>query len=213
MQLTTEEVALASVALGGLIGGLGGTLRDRSNERRDHLKRLWEREVAVYESLLLEAASGRRALGDIRMRFTGDGSWPLELPDSTLDRSAQARVPIQLTMFGRDDVMRAYEESDRLVKDVAISVAQVYNAQQDVVARVKASGHASDRDVREWPEVSSAIEQVVRLIDAAEEADQNLTKVISAAVRSVPGRRIWPRRRSSLSTADIRSDFWDDVSP
>jgi hypothetical protein len=60
---------LASVLVGGVIGALGGIFRDRHNERKDHLTRLWEKEIELYESLLLEVDATKSLYRDLRMRY------------------------------------------------------------------------------------------------------------------------------------------------
>jgi hypothetical protein len=223
VHITTEEVALASVAIGGLIGIVSGSIRDRSGERRDHLTRLWEKEIEIYESLLLQVSATRTMYREIRGKFEGTayGARNPEFPVSGLDKSIERRLPIQLVMFGRDDVQRAYEEYERLGKDAVISLAQVKNASDDVIAsaavaatRGELSGNL-DRPLREWPEVASRISELSRILDAIAEADSNLTEVIGMAVRGVPSagrRQRWPKflgSKAPLSTVAIKSDFWE----
>jgi hypothetical protein len=105
MHLTTEEVALASAAVGGLIALLGGTARDRSTERRDHLKRLWEKEIEIYESVLLE--SNARKYTHRRYRFVLESEE--EAAEAVLKTNSkklfgiddldEIHLPTRLTMF------------------------------------------------------------------------------------------------------------------
>src|ERR1022692_323239 len=48
-----------------------GIIRERSNERRDHMTRLWGQEVEMYQSLLLEVQGARKIRRDIRWKFEG----------------------------------------------------------------------------------------------------------------------------------------------
>lgn len=128
MHRTTEEVALASVAVGGLIGAFGGSLRDRSNERRDHMVRLWEQETRIYEELLVQVDDWRVMRNRLREQFQGLSDFRLRPGDLDFlgDKSYQ-RIDVQLRMFARPEVMAAWDKIGALLRECVIHMAK-FNA-------------------------------------------------------------------------------------
>jgi hypothetical protein len=52
MRLTVAEAVLIGALLGGLVTALATLFAQRAAKRSDHLTRIWEREMDVYESTL-----------------------------------------------------------------------------------------------------------------------------------------------------------------
>lgn len=208
MHITTAEVSLASVLAGGLIGFLGSSFQDRHNTRKDHVTRLWEKEIELYESLLLEAASTRSLFHDLRLRFLQKDilDWEVSFPDSGLDGITSKRIPIQLAMFGRPDIQEAHEECTRLLKECLIVLAGLaapfmLNQEIDNIDRA---------------EMMKLIVDLRRILDAADEAQDHLTDVIRVAVTCIPTPRKWKfismkRGATKLSTSYVESSFWADA--
>jgi len=212
MHLTTEEVALAGVVIGGLIGSLSGSIRDRSNERRDHGMRIWEKEIEIYESLLLEGRGMQEIRSDIRAKFKGYGDGKMDFPFSGFDELTKKRLPIQLDMFGRSDVRAAYEECGRLVKELVIVLAQLVNSSRNI-AEVEAGKLPEDQKISP-EEVAGQMADLYVILDAGDEAERHLAKVISDAVQRVPttGRKR-PRMLFShkgLPTSAVKIDWPGD---
>lgn len=194
MHLTTEEVALASVAIGGLIGSLAGTARDRSNEGRDHQRRLWEREMEIYESLLLLASSKSAHRDALHFVFEietteGRGLWLDKIGKEGADFSTQRRTLAQLSMFGQPKVQQAQKEYERLDAEYAVRWALVMTARNEA---------AADENY-DPEELAKAIGNELKALDAADKAEQYLTNVITAAARRVPTTTPKKRRKLMLS--------------
>jgi hypothetical protein len=207
MQLTTEEVALAGVLIGALIGSLSASLRDRSNSQREHGARLWEKEVEIYESLLLQSQAGQKIRSDLRLRFQHIPDWKLEFEFGGLDELTQKRLPIQLEMFGRPDVQSAYEECDRLLKEQLIALARLVDPGKLPAETQRKSSKVPEDYNHSREELIQYWEDLFRVLDAADEADDHLTEVISTAVRRVPisrrGGRLFKRQNLTTSVAKI----------
>jgi hypothetical protein len=212
MHLTTEEVALGGVVIGALIAALSGTIRDRSNEHRNHRTHLWEREIEVYESLLLEVHGMRQIRNDIRLKFDGYGDGRINFPLSGLDELATKRLPIQLEMFGRSNVQTAYKECERLLKELIIVLAQLKNS-SDNIAEVETGKLPQDQKVSR-EEVVGQRTDLFMILDAGDEAEHHLAKTIGDAVQRMPTARrkrlLKVLREKSLPTSAVKIDLKGD---
>jgi hypothetical protein len=206
MHLTTAETSLASVLVGGVIGVLGGSLQAWRSEHRDHVTRLWEKEVELYESVLLEVNASESLYRDLRMRYRDwIPGWELQFPKLSLDRMTENRIRIQLAMFGRPSVQEAHEECTRLLKECVIAMGRLASLTTDQEEPTEL-----DRD-----KVKRYLEDLLKIVDAADEAQDHLTRVVRDSVTRIPaarrGRFLFTRRREiMLPTSFVKSDFWTE---
>jgi hypothetical protein len=172
------------------------------------MTRLWEKEVEIYESLLLEINGTWEIRRDILWKFEGfaDGKWKVEFPYTGLDELARKRLSIQLEMFGRSDVNRAYEECQRLFKECVLILAKMKVA-SDNLAAPEAGTLPEDQRIS-GEDVARQQVDLFKMLDAADKADLHLTKVVSAAVQRVPTARRSLRRQGirPLTGAELPRD-------
>ena len=175
MHLTTEEVALASTAIGGMIGFLGGGVRDRSSEHREHLKRLWEKESEIYESLLMESGSRQTQYVKARMAIKdGDGiqkSWKQLVENPHYDELEDRRLSARLTEFGRPEVREARERCNHHHAQFLAYIFMLGSI-DPVMKKVK-------------------IADLEAVLDITDKAEVFLAEVVRDAIRTSPTTRKW----------------------
>jgi hypothetical protein len=185
MHLTTEEVALASVAIGGLIGAFAAGLRDRSTQRRDHMVRLWEQETGIYEDLLVQVDEFRMMRDRVRAQYQGLSDFRLRPGDLDFlgDKSYQ-RLDVRLRMFAFPEVMAVWDRVESLLRECVVHLA-----------RFNATPYDQEADDAEGQlaRLVQIKDDILANLDQAQEADDRLTEVIKIAVQRVPSARQLPR--------------------
>jgi hypothetical protein len=151
VHLTAAEAALIGALLGALVTALATLFAQRAAKRIDHLTRIWEREMDVYESILVDSRSWAdlRSDGTRRAEQGSPGTEDLiSLPETDIDELKRRRLLVQLEMFGRPDVTAAYEAASAANKRWISAYAthrSMLRLNHDVAA-----GHRPPPPARPW---------------------------------------------------------------
>jgi hypothetical protein len=101
MHFTLIEATLAGAAITGLTSLVAGISIERVTRTREHLARIWEHKLEVYEYLLMKSGE----IGTTRSVLHHgllDGPLPndlTQLPKPILDESERRRLEVKLAMF------------------------------------------------------------------------------------------------------------------
>ncbi|EWM15305.1 hypothetical protein [Kutzneria sp. 744] len=93
------------VTLGAIITATVTWLVFAATRRKDHHQRRWERQVEVYERVLLEAAAWTADRAKAMHSLPADGGSAI----AALDEVERRRTRIRLRMFGHQEVRDAFE--------------------------------------------------------------------------------------------------------
>jgi hypothetical protein len=211
MHLTVSEAAAFGASAAAIISAVAARLGQRSSTVRDHLTRLWERETDIYESILVEASSWKDVRADgtrfLQYRRAGDQE-VLISPETDLDEAKRRRMWLQIEMFGRPEVRRAFDSQGESHKEwilAYITLRSSYKQNQDADTGMRPPCKPFDATELERQR------EIARKAKATADADYTkLIEVIRDAVQQVPRRkkqrRDWASRgRRSLSHKDRAS--------
>jgi hypothetical protein len=184
MHLTTGEGPLLGVVVGGALSLLGGRLVARVNSGAQHQRDLWQRRLALYEGVLLQADSWF-ALRTRLMRSTSKDVIVVEL-----DNAQRQRMHIRLTMLGDQEVQTTFERCAQAHWSWAGAQSAFMDAsrQEDQQGPVP-SGHGPAKD-----DVARLKTMRKTAAAMAYDADADLRAAVQAAVGRGPGRYRRSRR-------------------
>jgi len=98
--LTVPEAALGAAAITATAGVIGGLVVNGAAKAREHLSRLWNQEIEVYEYLLIQANSWRK------MRDVSTHSQQFTPP---AENNESQQLYVRLVMFGAPEIRALYD--------------------------------------------------------------------------------------------------------
>ena len=190
MYLTGTEAVLVGALAGSVVTALAAAFAQRAARASDQLTRIWEREMGIYESALVDIGSwtdlraeGARHFG-LRALSDDDLICP---PETDVDELERRRLLVQLEMFGRPEVKAAYEEAGEANKRWLVAYAtlrSMYRQNQQANDGLRPPQSAYDR-----AEIEPHRLAVTKAKAEADARDAQLLEIIQAVARELPKRR------------------------
>jgi hypothetical protein len=195
--LTAGELVLTGSAITAVSSAVVALVVARTGKRRDHVARLWERRVEVYESVLVQVDWHRELRAETTRTVKRDEP-ELVTPSSPIpeDENEGRQIRARLQTYGERKVREAYERYLQSEAQVMVSCIDWYHAATTnlKVSQGAAPGHLA---------VTEA--ELVRLRKAVESANDRATlkqekfeATVAKAVGRLPRyeRRAWRRLKA-----------------
>lgn len=172
MHVTASEAALAGVLITGATGWLANRNAQRATRARDHNTRIWEKQVEIYEAILVQTD----ALGEARASFARYMDAPSidEKPQDPdiMGLSEQRKLRIRLTLFGSTEALRAW-----------VAYVQAHNAWTD------ARGNLTDLWLTHGDDIGEVVHRRTLVKQRHKEADElalQFVYVITREIQALP---------------------------
>jgi hypothetical protein len=186
MDLLTAAPTWIGVALGAFISGTSSWFIFAATRRKDHYQRRWDRQIEVYEQVLVEAAAWSAVRDKVMKTERTDGGGAIPAPDE----AERQRTRIRLRMFGHSSVRAAFEryaDAHWAWAGIRAGLRELWETQ----VAVNLGEVPAHQDVSEEIRIEAGKAKAAQKL--ADQRETELADTIEQALKEVPSRRGEPQ--------------------